>query len=132
MDSIERQLESLSNKLDTVVENQAKFEVRLSITEKKAEQVPELDKRLSIIEERLGNIHQSLVDNVLANTAGFNNLKTTIDKLSDELSTLKIAEDKKIADNARSLKKSLIEKIISWAIPIIASAVLAYIIKGGI
>lgn len=132
MDSIERQLESLSNKLDTVVENQAKFEVRLSITEKKAEQVPELDKRLSIIEERLGNIHQSLVDNILANTTGFNNLKNTIDKLSSELSTLKMAEDKRIADNARSLKKSIVEKIISWAIPIIASAVLAYIIKGGI
>ena len=132
MDSIERQLESLSNKLDTVVENQAKFEVRLSITEKKAEQVPELDKRLSIIEERLGNIHQSLVDNILANTTGFNNLKNTIDKLSSELSTLKMAEDKRIADNARSLKKSIVEKIISWVIPIIASAVLAYVIKGGI
>ena len=105
MDSIERQLESLSNKLDTVVENQAKFEVRLSITEKKAEQVPELDKRLSIIEERLGSIHKSLLDNVVANTSGFNNLKDTIDKLSNELYTLKIAEDKKIADNARSLKK---------------------------
>ena len=132
MDNIERQLESLSNKLDTLAENQAKFEVRLSITEKKAEQVPELDKRLSIIEERLGNIHQSLVDNILANTTGFNNLKNTIDKLSSELYTLKIAEDKRIADNARSLKKSIVEKIISWVIPIIASAVLAYVIKGGI
>ena len=131
MDSIERQLESLSNKLDTVVENQAKFEVRLSITEKKAEQVPELDKRLSIIEERLGNIHKSLLDNVVANTSGFNNLKNTIDNLSNELSTLKAAEDKKIADNARSLKKSIIEKIISLVIPIIVSAVIAYIIKGG-
>ena len=131
MDSIERQLESLSNKLDTVVENQAKFEVRLSITEKKAEQVPELDKRLSIIEERLGSIHKSLLDNVVANTSGFNNLKTTIDKLSSELYTLKVAEDKKIADNARSLKKSIVEKIISLVIPIIVSAVIAYIIKGG-
>ena len=131
MDSIERQLESLSNKLDTLVENQAKFEVRLNITEKKAEQVPELDKRLSIIEERLGSIHKSLLDNVVANTSGFNNLKDTIDKLSSELYTLKIAEDKKIADNARSLKKSIVEKIISLVIPIIVSAVIAYIIKGG-
>lgn len=131
MDSIERQLESLSNKLDTLVENQAKLEVRLSITEKKAEQVPELDKRLSIIEERLGSIHKSLLDNVVANTSGFNNLKTTIDKLSSELYTLKVAEDKKIADNARSLKKSIVEKIISLVIPIIVSAVIAYIIKGG-
>ena len=132
MDSIERQLESLNNKIDTLVENQAKFEVRLSITEKKAEQVPELDKRLSIIEERLGSIHKSLLDNVVANTSGFNNLKDTIDKLSSELYTLKIAEDKKIADNARSLKKSIVEKIISLVIPIIVSAVIAYIIKGGI
>ena len=132
MDSIERQLESLSNKLDTLTENQAKFEVRLSITEKKAEQVPELDKRLSIIEERLGSIHKSLLDNVVANTSGFNNLKDTIDKLSNELYTLKVAEDKKIADNARSLKKSIVEKIISLVIPIIVSAVIAYIIKGGV
>ena len=131
MDSIERQLDSLSNKLDTLVENQAKLEVRLNITEKKAEQVPELDKRLSIIEERLGSIHKSLLDNVVANTSGFNNLKDTIDKLSNELYTLKTAEDKKIADNARSLKKSIIEKIISLVIPIIVSAVIAYIIKGG-
>ena len=131
MDSIERQLDSLSNKLDTLVENQAKLEVRLNITEKKAEQVPELDKRLSIIEERLGSIHKSLLDNVVANTSGFNNLKDTIDKLSNELYTLKTAEDKKIADNARNLKKSIIEKIISLVIPIIVSAVIAYIIKGG-
>ena len=131
MDSIERQLDSLSNKLDTLVENQAKLEVRLNITEKKAEQVPELDKRLSIIEERLGSIHKSLLDNVVANTSGFNNLKNTIDRLSNELYTLKTAEDKKIADNARSLKKSIVEKIISLVIPIIVSAVIAYIIKGG-
>ena len=129
IDKTKEDLQQLKEQLHELETNLSAMKQRLTDAEDKIHLIPELDKRLSVIEFSLTTINENIRVNVEANKNGFNKLSESIKDLGDKVVALQYKGDIDIASSVKNYRKVTVEKIIGYIIPVVLAAIIALFFK---